>query len=173
LTFSLDDSSTPGADGGGNAEQTLVDTQDAPMDDSQPNPGTANATLDVTVVSMASDWPDNVIFDSTRPNASLPEHLKLSDGVPLPPIDSIRPIITTRRNLPPCLSPKPILPSPLGAKRNVPFGSPLKSAKSEGGVFLTWIPRMEPASRYRQQSGRRRKRQLAPIGDVPSTCQST
>jgi hypothetical protein len=133
LTSSLNDSSAPGAVGGVDTEKTPTDSQDAMMEDSQPDPGLTTSTLDVTVVSTASDWPDNVIFDSTRPNASLPEHLKLSEGVPLPPIDSIRPIITARRNLPPGFSPKPALPSPLGVKRNVPFGSPLKSAKSEGG----------------------------------------
>ena len=109
------------------------------MEDSQPDSRMTTSALDVTVVSTASDWPDNVIFDSTRPNASLPEHLQLSEGIPLPPIDSIRPIITARRNLPPGLSP-PAFPSPLGSKRNVPFGSPLKSAKSEGGVYRRWTP---------------------------------
>jgi hypothetical protein len=43
------------------------------MEDSQPDPGLTTSTLDVTVVSTASDWPDNVIFDCTWPNASLPD----------------------------------------------------------------------------------------------------
>jgi hypothetical protein len=166
LTSSLNDSSTPGADGGVGTEKTPTDSQDAMMEDSQPDPGMATSTSDVTVVSTTSDWPDNVIFDSTRPNASLPEHLKLSEGVPLPPIDSIRPIITARRNLPPGFSPKPALPSPLGAKRNVPFGSPLKSAKSEGRN-LSEMDSSDGAQKQVQMTVRKKKkRQLAPIDSV-------
>jgi hypothetical protein len=102
LSFALTDSSTPGAAGGAETDKTPAYSQDdTNMDDSQPDLRLTTSTLDVTVVSTASDWPDNVIFDSTQPHASLPEHLQLSEGIPLPPIDSIRPIITARRNLPP------------------------------------------------------------------------
>jgi hypothetical protein len=163
LSTALTDSSTLGAVGGADAEKTPSDSQDALMEDSQPDPGLTTSTLDVTVVSTASDWPDNVILDSTRPHASLPEHLQLSEGIPLPPIDSIRPIITARRNLPPGLSPKPALPSPLGAKHNVPFGSPLKNAKSEGGS-LSEMDSSDGAQKQVQMTVRKKKkRQTAPI----------
>jgi hypothetical protein len=91
--------------------------------------------LDVTVVSTASDWPDNVFFDSTCPSGSLPQHLQLTGGVPLPPEDSLRPTIVARRTLPPGLSLKPDFASKFAVKRNLPIGSPLKSAKSEGGTL--------------------------------------
>jgi hypothetical protein len=78
LSTVLTDTSTQGAAGGVEAEKTPIDSQDSVMEDSQPDLGVIVSTLDVTVVSTASDWPDNVIFDSTRPNASLPEHLQLS-----------------------------------------------------------------------------------------------
>ncbi len=91
LSSALTDSSTPGDVGGAEAEKTPANSQDAIMEDSQPDLRLTTSTLDVTVVSTASDWPDNVIFDSTRPHASLPEHLQLSEGIPLPPIDSIPP----------------------------------------------------------------------------------
>jgi hypothetical protein len=163
LSTVLTDTSTQGAAGGMETEKTPIDSQDSVMEDSQPDPGVTASTLDVTVVSTASDWPDNVIFDSTRPNASLPEHLQLSGGVPLPPIDSIRPIITARRNLPPGLSPKPAHPSPLGSKRNVPFGSPLKSAKSEGGS-LSEMDSSDGAQKQVQMTVRKKKkRHPAPI----------
>ncbi len=163
LSTVLIDTSTQGAAGGVEAEKTPFDSQDSVMEDSQPDPGVTASTLDVTVVSTASDWPDNVIFDSTRPNASLPEHLQLSGGVPLSPIDSIRPIITARRNLPPGLSPKPAHPSPLGAKRNVPFGSPLKSAKSEGGS-LSEMDSSDGGQKQVQMTVRKKKkRHPAPI----------
>jgi hypothetical protein len=55
LTTSLNDSSAPGAVGGVDTEKTPTDSQDAMMEDSQPDPGLTTSTLDVTVVSTASD----------------------------------------------------------------------------------------------------------------------
>jgi hypothetical protein len=164
LSTALTDSPTlGGAAGGAEAEKTPSHSQDAMMEYSQPDPGLTLSNLDVTVVSTASDWPDNVIFDSTRPHASLPEHLQLSEGIPLPPIESIRPIITAGRNLPPGLSLKPALPSPFGAKRNVPFGSPLKSAKPGGGS-LSEMDSSDGAQKQVQMTVRKKKkRQAAPI----------
>jgi hypothetical protein len=57
LSTVLTDSSTLGAVGGVDAEKTPTDSQDAVMEDSQPDPGLTTSTLDVTVVSTASDWP--------------------------------------------------------------------------------------------------------------------
>jgi hypothetical protein len=95
---------------------------------SQPTDSTDIGTLDLTVVSQASDWPDKVIFDSIHPPEVLPTHLHLSlmNGVPLLPIDSLLPTISARRTLPPGLTSKHV-------KRNLPFGSPMKGTKSEGG----------------------------------------
>ncbi len=118
--------------------QKMTDAQEQESQmDSQQSIDTAGSrdVLDVTVVSTASDWPDNVFFDSTRPSGSLPQHLQLTGGVPLPPEDSLRPTIVARRSLPPGLPPKPDLASKFAVKRNLPFGSPLKSAKSEGDTL--------------------------------------
>jgi hypothetical protein len=110
--------------------------QDSQMDSQQSGETVVDKeVLDVTVVSTASDWADNVFFDSTRLSGSLPQHLQLTGGVPLPPEDSLRPTIVARRTLPPGLSPKPDLASKFAVKRNLLFGSPLKSAKSEGGTL--------------------------------------
>ncbi len=129
------DSPAPGTSGQGNG-MTGVQEQDSQMDSQQScDIAGSKEVLDVTVVSTASDWPDNVFFDSTRPSGSLPQHLQLTGGVPLPPEDSLRPTIVARRSLPPGLPPKPDLASKFAVKRNLPFGSPLKSAKSEGGTL--------------------------------------
>ncbi len=129
------DSPAPGSIGQG--VETSGDLEPDSQMDSQQSGDTAGnkEVLDVTVVSTASDWPDNVFFDSTRPSGSLPQHLQLTGGVPLPPEDSLRPTIVARRTLPPGLSPKPDLAYKFAVKRNLPFGSPLKSAKSEGGTL--------------------------------------
>ncbi len=129
------DSPAPGSSGQG-VETSGDHVQDFQMDSQQSSDIAGNKeVLDVTVVSTASDWPDNVFFDSTRPFGSLPQHLQLTGGVPLPPEDSLRPTIIACRTLPPSLSPKPDFASKFAVKRNLLFGSPLKSAKSEGGTL--------------------------------------
>ncbi len=79
------DSPAPGTSGQGNGMMGNHE-QDSQMDSQQScDIAASKEVLDVTVVSMASDWPDNVFFDSTRPSGSLPQHLQLTGGVPLPP----------------------------------------------------------------------------------------
>jgi hypothetical protein len=40
--------------------------------------GAERGILDLTLVSTTSDQSDNVIFESTRPTGSLPQHMQLS-----------------------------------------------------------------------------------------------
>jgi uncharacterized protein YoxC len=173
---SADNSQPPGPSGVQHSHQDSQQMEGTMDSLSAPQPAGSmdtGAILDLTIVSTSSDWPDNVIFDSTRPTGSLPQHLQLlqSDGITLPPIDSLRPTIAARRNsLVADFALKPDLSARQAIKRNLPFGSPAKSAKSEGGS-LSDMDSSDGGHKSIQSTIKKKKRkQQAPVS--PSVVQS-